>query len=481
MFEVLAMNRRLGRTGALWAAALLASALVGCGGGGGGGGGTNNPPPAAVPTATAVGATTGAVVSKTIGAAGGEVTSGDGNLKVTVPAGALGADTDIGIQPVENKAIGGLGSGYDLTPDGHQFAQPVTLDFTYTDADLVDTAPEGLAVAFQTPDGYWQLGDDIGVDTGAKTVSATTTHFTKWSKVAPYRLDPDAKAVRVETAARFTVMGSYTIEGPADAQGIKPTLASLYLPIGSDVASQILSNWAVDGIPGGDSEHGTILWLGNRVDYLAPKTVPDPRDVVLSVDLTDPADHKLKKLRATISIVVDGIAGVVNFRGTREETGVTTDYAGQATLTYLTAEVSDSVTRYDLSDDPTLTKIKFTQWDVDDGSRVCELFQDAVTLSPDVPVTGTLFTYSSLSSYIFGALIAADGTLKCTNPDDSVDLEPVEPVVQLTTAETETDPGFQPLGDGLELVGSVNSTFEIPEGGGTVTQVMDWSLAPVAP
>jgi len=488
--------------------AMTAVALTACGGGAGSNSqdasGANTttdttatPTTAAAetPTATAVGAPIGALVKKTIGAAGGDVTSDDGKFKVTIPAGALAADTDIGIQPIENKAFGGVGASYELTPDGQQFAQPVTLSFTYTDADLAGSAPEALAVAFQTLEGYWQLVDDISVDAVAKTVSATTPHFTRFASVERFRLDPPDKIVKVNTAARFFVLECYQ----PDAQGQGPSMGTDCYPIGATRWSEILSDWKVNGIPGGDSNYGTVVPQASQdtittsqgttsaiphADYLAPSHVPDPRDVALSVNLKDPDNAGTKvMLVANITVVVDAISGTVNFKGTRHEYGVTTNYGGQANLTYLTAEVSDSSTRYDLPFDPTLAKISFDQWDVDDGSRVCHLVGKADTLiiPPTAPATpaGTLFTYPGLASYTFGALLSAKGTLQCVNPDDSVDTEPVEASVLLTTAATDMDPGFQPLGDGFPLVGSVNSTFNINEDGDTVTQAMDWSLRPV--
>jgi hypothetical protein len=302
--------------------------------------------------------------------------------------------------------------------------------------------------------------------------------------VERFHLDPLDAIVKVDTAARFFVLECYGARGEADSQGHAPTLGSDCFPIGRELGSEILSNWAVNSVVGGDSDHGTVIGSNNHADYLAPSHVPDPRDVALSVNLKDPDKPSVTAtLVANITVVEDGISGIVNFKGTRDESGTTINYTGQAKLTYVTAEVFDGGTRYDLPYDPALAKISFTQWDEDDGSRVCHLVgtADALVIPPIVPPVpaGSLFVYSSLSSYLFGALLSADGTVECTNPDDSVDTEPVEASVYLTTAETDGDPGFQPLGDGFPLVDSVNSTFEFPEGGGTVTQAIDWSLKPV--
>lgn len=102
---------------ALLALGWLLAALAGCGGGGGGGG---------APAAS---------VTRTIGAAGGSI-DGPGGVTLTVPAGALAADTaltitidDAGAPPLP----GGLplrGETIALLPHGTRFSVPVTLSMT---------------------------------------------------------------------------------------------------------------------------------------------------------------------------------------------------------------------------------------------------------------------------------------------------------------------------------------------------------------
>ncbi len=138
-------------------------------------------PPSGGAVATAVGVPSGSPVSATIGAAGGSLSSTDGRISVTIPAGALASNTVIGIQPITNMALGRIGAGYRLTPTGQTFLTPVTSEFTYADLDVTGTAVEALGAAFQTPAGYWQWAGESIVDTGAKSVSVTASHFSDWS------------------------------------------------------------------------------------------------------------------------------------------------------------------------------------------------------------------------------------------------------------------------------------------------------------
>jgi hypothetical protein len=405
------MNRRFGGTGLLWAAtALLASALAGCGGGSGGGG--RGP----VATATPVGPPTGAVVSKTIGVAGGEVTSGDGNLKVTVPAGALAADTDIGIQPVENKAFGGLGSGYRLTPDGQDFTQPVTLAFTYTDADLVGTAPEALGVAFQTPEGYWQLAADISVDTGAKTVSATTRHFTDWGYVEQFRINPAEKVVTLGEAASFQVEMCFPVRGEPDAQGVRPTLGADCGPFAVSIAGLILANWSVNGVPGGDSVHGTVFADVDRGGYQAPATAPDTCVVALSVDLKDLNDKSLKAmLVANITIL-----GCLRYQGPIDFSLAAQNTVGTSTVTWKVFENQPDVRRFLPSGDLDVT-ISLTDCDTLHTSLPIE------SGTPSLPID-TLVVYTGGppfgGRYQFAlSNVPQDLTFSCGDPREQVTIE----------------------------------------------------------
>ena len=93
------------------------------------------------PLRTEIGAPMGAPVTATIGAAGGTLVSPDGVLSLEIPAGALAADTAVGIQPIAHLAPGGVGAGYELTPEGTTFAKPVTLRFKYTEQTTAGSAP----------------------------------------------------------------------------------------------------------------------------------------------------------------------------------------------------------------------------------------------------------------------------------------------------------------------------------------------------
>ncbi len=137
------------------------------------------PSPGPEPAHTPPGTPTGPVVTALIGAAGGSLTSGDGVLTLTVPAGALSASTEIGIQPITSTSPGSFGGGFRLTPDGQTFAQPATLSFTYADSEIQGTVPALLGIARQQSDSSWLLQEPVTLDATTKTLTISTSQFTQ--------------------------------------------------------------------------------------------------------------------------------------------------------------------------------------------------------------------------------------------------------------------------------------------------------------
>src|SRR6478609_11061013 len=143
----------------------LTLAAAGCGGGG-----SNQHPGGGMPT------------MKMVGPAGGAVSSSDGKLAVSIPAGALPADVNVTTEPVEAPAAGAVGTTYEIGPTGTQFAMPVTLTLHYDTAMLNGAVTSSLRVA-TFAGGSWQILPGAMVDTQAHTVSGVTTHLSPYAIV----------------------------------------------------------------------------------------------------------------------------------------------------------------------------------------------------------------------------------------------------------------------------------------------------------
>lgn len=260
--------------------------------------------------ATEVGTPMGTPASKTIGTSGGELVSGDGLLKLEVPEGALSADTELVMQPITNTSYGAAGVAYRLTPDGLKFAKPVTLRFTYTDDDVAGSSPAMLVIVTQKSDRSWEpVLDGYALDTTAKTVSITTTHFTDWGKMRTVDLVPAFSKVKVGQTASPYVQQCFRGVGEAGA-GQTPFCYHL----SANEAVKYISNWSVNGVTGGNSTVGTITGDIEIGRFVAPDEVPDTKIVLLTVDAKNPFTNKTDPLIARIEIMGDAAyVGPVSF------------------------------------------------------------------------------------------------------------------------------------------------------------------------
>ncbi|HEX8780607.1 MAG TPA: hypothetical protein VF728_05510, partial [Nocardioides sp.] len=133
------------------------------------------------PVPTPRGEPLGPPTSQTISAEGGTLSTPDGALTLSVPAGAVTSPTEFTITPIENTARGAVAGAFRLEPEGATFAAPVTLTFQGLEdypqgADIAD-----VGVEYQDQDGYWQRVEPATRNGGANTISVTTAHFSDWA------------------------------------------------------------------------------------------------------------------------------------------------------------------------------------------------------------------------------------------------------------------------------------------------------------
>jgi hypothetical protein len=231
------------------------------------------------PAYTASGVPVDTAVSKTIGAAGGSIISGDGRMQLNIPSGALSANTVITIQPITNECPGGIGVAYDMQPNGTRFAKPASLIFHYTDEELDSTDPYFLYVAYQDSLNEW-LSDYVyrDVDTLAKTVTLNISHFTDrsvGSKAMMLRtpFEVHSGETSLLRAVDFTGASAPSGGGSGDDE-----LASL----GNTVGLSGVSDWRVNGVLGGNSTVGTVSGNGNAATYTAPASITQRKVVNVS-------------------------------------------------------------------------------------------------------------------------------------------------------------------------------------------------------
>lgn len=258
------------------------------------------------------------------------------------------------------------------------------------------------------------------------------------------------------------------------------------LPEGDETI--VVTSWRVNGIEGGNTVVGSIKAEGrNKALYTAPKTAPQPATVAISAQVD--TQSKVGGLDVINVTIVDGkfYMAEMGFTGEQTEQGEVTKYSGSAKMVFDFAESFDGGVRYDIVPaSPWRTKmfyqVKLDRWTVQDDSRRCQLNVDQlgsnrVSFDPNAPISGSLFLYSSLESYIFSTLMYVVAPHKCVSGDTTW-IEDMELTLALTTQKNLTDPGYQQLaGTGESLLGT--SLFQKPaeeDGDLSVVQSISWKL-----
>jgi len=180
------------------AAAVLALTACGGSGSGGGGGGGGSASSTTQPTACTASCTvTGASASVTVGNGGATVTyqpsSGAADVVLTVPAGAVAADTTLTLAtgtvvPADPGVVPGL--VFDLGPSGTTFALPLSLAIGYLEAGLGAVAEADLRVATVDSGGWLELPTTL--DPAANRASASISHFSRYAGRAHDAIAPTA-------------------------------------------------------------------------------------------------------------------------------------------------------------------------------------------------------------------------------------------------------------------------------------------------
>ena len=182
-------------------------------------------PGAAAPAVPAMPTTTTGKVTATA-AAGGKTTVTTvekTTATITIPIGAVSADTEVTITPVV-KTAAALAAAVAAVPEGKRivgcylydfsatsagkavttFAKTITLTFTYTKAQVVNLNEASLkAYYWDAEAAKWKVLPST-VDTVAKKVTATTDHFTYFAIMGEVIVKPIAEMTIAELQAEIT-------------------------------------------------------------------------------------------------------------------------------------------------------------------------------------------------------------------------------------------------------------------------------------
>ncbi|TLV00432.1 hypothetical protein [Dyadobacter luticola] len=254
------------------------------------------PQPSTSATVTEIGQPQGVASSKSIGPEGGEISSSDGLVTLTIPAGALTSTTNITIQPISNQSPNGLGLAYRFSPDGTQFAKDAKLVFQYNADSVAVNDAQMLGVGFQQADRRWQRAANIEVDTLNRLISVAMPHFSDWSA---YELE------QIEGAG---IEGSQALELNQSAD-LLLNEALLIVPLDQDPSKSLTFKDAKWSVVGG-SANGTVTFKkGALATYTAPGKTPPQNPITVELEITFKNSPKKVFLRKRILIGGDYFYG----------------------------------------------------------------------------------------------------------------------------------------------------------------------------
>ncbi|MFC4453913.1 hypothetical protein [Deinococcus sonorensis] len=239
------------------------------------------------------GTPTGPATTAVVGPSGGTLTSSDGKVRLTVPAGALSADTTLSVQPITVTAPHGK-VAYRLSPATVTFAKPAELTLTSAAAQPLSTAGPtaenrsvGSLIAQQDQAGRWQANMGTVQDAATHSLKTTLRGFGDFAWADAIQLSPESATVQTGGSVALVVKTCVN-DLPIDPNGsLDQMLAPLRDTCAPSKLNPLASGWAVNGVPGGTYGTGVVKKLDGteaRAQFLAPLSVPAPNPVAVSVN-----------------------------------------------------------------------------------------------------------------------------------------------------------------------------------------------------
>jgi hypothetical protein len=274
--------------------------------------------PAPIPVAAPTPA--GPAAHATIGYQGGSLKSADGRIQISLPPGAVYADTEVSIQPVTTDDLEGIGPTYQLSPEGTQFNTPVTLAFQLSDADLGGRAITEAIIATRDENGAWTRQRGVKYDAAAKVVRVASSHFSAWkatwaNNLPTVTITPPQDEISVNKSVELRVTFGQTppMRSTPGLDSSSPTpparetgngaLAKASSGVSDDdllaaptpkgatdddlLTAPIACQWKVNGIANGNPTYGYIhpAQGEKKATYAAPAKIPQRNPVAVSCEM----------------------------------------------------------------------------------------------------------------------------------------------------------------------------------------------------
>lgn len=239
------------------------------------------------PAVTPKGEAIGLAKTQSIGTAGGSISSDDGAVTLTVPAGAVTGDTMFTITPITPTGPGGL-IAYRIGPEGTTFSNPASIKFNVTEKQLAGSEIAAMRVAYQDSERRWRAFTDATVD--GRSVTVKTKHLSDWGLLYGWQLRPPS--ANVDTGKTVTLSVRYCNSVPPPENNDEPVALVTDCQEDDEAMAPFVSNWSVNGVVGGSGSTGTISPGSPDAVFTAPGSKPNPATVSVSVEFNPPAKGK---------------------------------------------------------------------------------------------------------------------------------------------------------------------------------------------
>ncbi|MET0461664.1 MAG: hypothetical protein ABW007_00865 [Chitinophagaceae bacterium] len=202
----------------------------------------------------------GLPVENSVGSAGGTITSADGKLKVSVPAGAVTNTTLVSIQEITNTLPLGAGPSYRVLPAGLTLSKPITITLSYDETDLDGSDENALDLATQDDNGTWKRIKNTQLNKAAKTLVVESDHLGDYSFTGGYKLSPDKAALGQGESTVLTV--SVLKEKNTEADEKEAELGNFFIITNAGD----IETWSARG-------EGQIVARGSTAEFKAPSPI----------------------------------------------------------------------------------------------------------------------------------------------------------------------------------------------------------------
>lgn len=266
-------------------------------------------------TPTTLGQLVGPPITKTIGPAGGTITTQNGKISLVFPAGALKQETAITLQPGENTAPNGIGQAFTISPN-ITFEQGVTVRYSYQEEEMNGAAVDALGMAYQDGRQAWQLSRSVKVDKQKKTITTTLKKANWWALVTEYLLTPQKDTVIVGESRQLTLMrlpnGEHFPDWAGNATGENLETGLIFPLVQPIAANSDVNKLYLNGVDWTSATPKDQSWGGvgynpqsAQILYVAPSHKPKNNQVLLTVEIKNPGSAAKFQVSSEMIIVGD--------------------------------------------------------------------------------------------------------------------------------------------------------------------------------